>query len=64
MYLHLQIIMTDPQPLVPGIEGDTIMAQILKVFEPPGRARAGTVEEEAEVRIFMNIFIHTLLNTI
>ena len=56
--------MTEPQPLVPGIEGDTIMAQILKVFEPPGRARAGTVEEEAEVRIFMNIFIFTLLNTI
>ena len=57
MYLHFQIIMTDPQPLVPGIEGDTIMAQILKVFEPPGRARAGPQEEEAEVRILLNIFL-------
>ena len=56
MYLHFQIIMTDPQPLVPGIEGDTIMAQILKVFEPPGRARAGPAEEETEVRILLNIF--------
>ena len=56
MYLHFQIIMTEPQPLVPGIEGDTIMAQILKVFEPPGRARAGPAEEETEVRLLINIF--------
>ena len=31
--------MSDPHPpLVPGIEGDTIMAQIQKLFEPPGNS--------------------------
>ena len=28
--------MTDPQALVPGIQGDSLMAQINKLFEPPG----------------------------
>ena len=30
-----------PPPLVPGIEGDSIMAQIQKLFEPPGSSGAG-----------------------
>ena len=30
------MIMSDPQPLVPGIQGDSLMAQINKLFEPPG----------------------------
>ena len=28
--------MTDPQELVPGLQGDSLMAQINKLFEPPG----------------------------
>ena len=29
--------MTEEQSLVPGIEGDTVMAQLQKLFEPPGK---------------------------
>ena len=35
-----------PQPLVPGIEGDSIMEQIQKVFEPPGKSRCLSEEQE------------------
>jgi len=31
--------MTEEQSLVPGIEGDTVMAQLQKLFEPPGKSQ-------------------------
>ena len=39
--------MTEPAPLVPGLQGDSLLEQINSLFEPPGRARL-TEAEEAE----------------
>ena len=33
--------------LVPGLEGDTLMAQMQKLFEPPGKAAPLKVEQES-----------------
>ena len=39
--------MTEPGPLVPGLQGDSLLEQINSLFEPPGRGRL-TEAEEAE----------------
>ena len=33
--------------LVPGLEGDTILAQMQKLFEPPGKSLPSKVEQES-----------------
>jgi len=37
--------------LVPGLEGDTIMAQMQKLFEPPGKAVPQKVEQECTAEL-------------
>ena len=39
---------SETQPLVPGIEGDTILEQIQKVFEPPGKGK-GFADDQTEL---------------
>ena len=37
--------MTEQEPLVPGLAGDSLLEQINKLFEPPGRSQGGELEE-------------------